>query len=89
MSDSDSADIKRKAGWAIRELDSFYAPVTIDVRAETVYGATIKFFELLNRMIPEDIEKRRLKASFFKAISVGDFKKFQRALRRYDKQKQG
>lgn len=87
MSEADS-EIKRKVGWAIRELNSFYDPVTIDVRAENAYGVAVKFFDLLKTTIGEEVEQKRLMAAFFKAVRDSDFKKFRRAFRRYDKNKE-
>jgi hypothetical protein len=85
---SEADDIKRKVGWAIRELTSFYEPVTMDVRAENAFGVAVKFFDLIKTVIPEEIDQKRLMASWFKAVRDSDFKKFRRALRRYDKTKQ-
>lgn len=84
MSDND-AEIKRKVGWAIRELNSFYEPVTLDVRAENAFGVAVRFFDLIQQMIPEEIERKKLMASWFKAVRDCDFKKFRRTLRRYDR----
>jgi len=81
----DPSEIKRKVGWAIRELNSFYEPVTLDVRAENAFGVAARFFDLIKQMIPEEIEQKRLMASWVKAVRDSDFKKFRRALRRYDK----
>jgi hypothetical protein len=80
-------DVKRKVGWALRELNSLYEPTTLDIRAENAFGVAVRFFDLIVRMIPEDIEGKRLMAAWFKAVRDSDFKKFQRALKRYDRQK--
>lgn len=84
---NDLDDKRRKVGWAIRELNSLYEPVTLDVRAENAYGVAVRLFELITRMIPEEDERKRLMASFFKAVKDSDFRKFRRTLRRYDKNK--
>lgn len=80
-------DVKRKVGWAIRELDSLYEPTTLDIRAENAFGVAVRFFELISRMIPEELEHKRLMAAWFKSVKDSDFRKFRRALRRYDRQK--
>jgi hypothetical protein len=86
---SETDDIKRKAGWAIRELNSFYEPVTLDVRAENAFGVAVKFFELIRTMVPEEIEQKKLMASWMKAVRDADYKKFRRTLRRYHRTKEG
>lgn len=86
MSDTDP-EIKRKVGWALRELTSLYSPVTMDVRAENAFGVAVRFFDLIQQMVPEDIDQKRLMAAWFKAVRDSDFKKFRRALRRYDRTK--
>jgi hypothetical protein len=80
-------DVKRKVGWALKELNSLYEPTTLDIRAENAFGVAIRFFELILRMIPEDVERRRLMAAWFKSVRDADFRKFRRALKRYDRQK--
>lgn len=82
-------DVKRKVGWVFRELASLYEPTTIDIRAENAFGVTVKFFELIMKMIPEEIEQKRLMAAWMKSVRDSDFRKFRRALRRYDRQKKG
>lgn len=84
---SETSEIKRKVGWSIRELNSLYEPVTLDVRAENAFGVAAKFFELINQMIPEEIERKKLMASFFKSVRDSDFRKFRRVLKRYDRNK--
>ena len=80
-------EIKQKVGWALRELNSLYEPTTIDVRAENSFGVAVRFFDLITRMVPEEIEGKRLMAAWFKSVRDNDFRKFRRALRRYDRQK--
>ncbi len=84
---SDDESVKRKVGWALQELNSLYEPTTLDIRAENAFGVAVRFFELIVRMIPEEIERKRLMASFFKSVRDSDFRKFHRTLRRYDRQK--
>jgi hypothetical protein len=84
---SDTTQIKRKVGWSIRELNSLYEPVTLDVRAENAFGVAVKFFELINQMIPEEIERKKLMSSFMKSVRDSDFRKFRRTLKRYDRNK--
>jgi hypothetical protein len=85
---TETDDIKRKVGWAIRELNSLYEPTTLDVRAENAFGVAVRFFDLINRMIPEEIERKRFMAAWVKSVRDSDFKKFRRILRRYDRNKQ-
>ena len=84
---TENDEIKHKVGWALRELNSLYEPTTLDVRAENAFGVAVKFFDLIAQMIPEEIERKRMMAQWFKAVRDSDFKKFRRALRRYDRQK--
>jgi hypothetical protein len=84
---SETEDKKRKVGWAIRELNSLYEPVTLDIRAENAYGVAVRLFDLITRMIPEDDDRKRLMAAFFKSVRDSDFRKFRRVLRRYDRVK--
>ncbi len=78
-------DVTRKVGWALRELNSLYEPTTLDIRAENAFGVAVKFFTLINNMIPEEIERKRLMLAWVKSIRDSDYKKFRRALRRYDR----
>ena len=80
-------DIKRKVGWALRELNSLYEPTTLDIRAENAFGVAVKFFALVNNMIPEELEQKRLMAAWMKSVKDSDFRKFRRVLKRYDRQK--
>lgn len=84
---SEAEDIKRKVGWALRELNALYEPVTLDVRAENAYGVAVKLFELIVQMIPEDEDRKRLMAAWFKSVRDSDFRKFRRVLKRYDRNK--
>jgi hypothetical protein len=84
---TESNDIKRKIGWALIELNSLYSPTTLDVRAENAFGVAVRLFELIERMIPDETEQKKLMASWFKSVRDDDFKKFRRTLRRYDKQR--
>jgi hypothetical protein len=79
--------VKRKVGWVLRELDSLYEKSTLDIRAENAFGVAVRFFNLIDKMIPEDIERKKLMASWMKSVRDNDFRKFRRTLRRYDKQK--
>lgn len=79
--------VKRKVGWALRELNSLYTPATIDVRAENAFGVAVRFFELITQMIPEPKEQQRLMLAWFKSVKDKDFRKFRRALRKYDRLK--
>lgn len=80
-------DVKRKVGWVFRELNSLYEPTTLDVRAENAFGVAANFFKLIEKMVPEELEQKRLMAAWMKSVRDNDFRKFRRALRRYDKQK--
>ena len=79
--------VKRKVGWALQELNSLYAPTTIDIRAENAFGVAVRFFELVMQMIPEPKERQRLMMAWFKSVKDHDFRKFRRALRKYDRLK--
>jgi hypothetical protein len=79
--------VKRKVGWALQELNSLYEPTTIDIRAENAFGVAVRFFELITRMVPEEIERKRLFSAWVKSVRDADFRKFRRTLRRYDRLK--
>lgn len=91
MSESNEyeADAKRKMGWFLTELDSVYSPVKLDVRADNAFGVAVKFFSLIEEMVSDPEDQRKLMSAWFKAVRDRDFKKFKRALRRYDRAQNG
>lgn len=69
------------------QLSSLYSPKTLDVRGENAWGVAVKFLELLQQQIEDEDERRKLMNAWMKAVKDKDYKKFQRALRRYNRKR--
>ena len=74
-------------GRTISLLDELktYSPLRMDIRAENAYAVAVKFFSMLETNIQDEEEFRRIMHAWFKAVRDKDFKKFQRAMRRYQR----
>lgn len=79
--------VKRKVGWVVRELNFLHTPTTIDIRAENAFGVAVRFFELIAEIVPDQKERQRLMLAWFKSVKDKDFRKFRRAMRKYDRLK--
>lgn len=71
------------------QLNKLYAPKRLEVRAENAWEVAVRFLNLLQEQIEEDEDRRKLMGAWMKAVKEKDFKKFARALRRYERQRQG
>lgn len=69
------------------ELNNMFSPKALDTRAENAWGVAVKFLTLLVEQIPEEIERKKLMSAWMKSVKENDYKKFRRALRRYEKQR--
>jgi len=67
------------------ELNSLYSPTALDARGENAWGVAVKFLTLLQEQIPEDDERRKLMNAWMKSIKENDYRKFKRALNRYER----
>ena len=79
----------RRLGGILQELDEMYSPRTLEDRASTSYGVSVKFFQLIESMIDTEEDQKRLMSAWFKSVRDKDFKKFTRALKRYDRVQNG
>jgi hypothetical protein len=66
-----------------------YSPITLEVRADNAFSVAVRVFELIEKMVPDDENQKRLMGAWFKSVRDRDFKKFKRALRRYDRIQNG
>ncbi len=62
-----------------------FSPATLEVRGENAWGAAVRFLTLLQEQVPEEDERKKLMNAWVKSIREKDFKKFKRALRRYER----
>ena len=78
----------RIPGRAISLLDELktFSSVRLDVRAENSWAVAVKFFNLLEAHIPDEDQRYKIMLAWFKAVKQNDFRKFQRAMRRYRSQ---
>jgi hypothetical protein len=70
------------------ELKATFSSNTVDVRGENAHAVAVKFLELLMSQIPEDEERRKLMSTWMRSVKDNDYKKFQRALRRYHRSRE-
>jgi hypothetical protein len=69
----------------LEELNSLYSPTAIDTRGENAWGVAVKFLTLLQEQIPEEAERRKLMNAWMKSVKENDYRKFKRALNRYER----
>lgn len=69
------------------ELKDQFSPHTVGVRGEEAHAHAVKFLEMLNTQIPEDDERKKLMATWMRSIKERDYKKFERALKRYHRRR--
>ncbi len=67
------------------ELNSLYSPTALDARGENAWGVAVKFLTLLQNQIHDDAERRKLMNAWMKSVKENDYRKFKRALNRYEK----
>lgn len=69
------------------ELNSLYSPTAINARGENAWCVAVKFLTLLQDQIDDDAERRKLMNAWMKSIKENDYRKFKRALSRYERQR--
>ncbi len=62
-----------------------FSPTTIDARGENAWGVAVKFLTLIQEQIPEEEERKKLMNTWVKSVRDKDYKKFRRALKRYER----
>ena len=75
---------KKRLGF-LEELNSLFSPTTVLARGENAWSVAVKFLTLIQDQVPEEEERRKLMNAWMKSIKDNDFKKFKRALNRYEK----
>jgi len=76
------------AGNIFDELKAQFSPHRVGVRGEEAHAHAVKFLELLTKQIPEEEERKKLMATWMRSIKERDYKKFQRALKRYHRRRE-
>lgn len=69
------------------ELQASFKPIDLEVRAENAWHVAVKFLTLLQEEIEDDDERRKLMATWMRAVKDKDYPKFKKALKRYNKKK--
>lgn len=70
------------------ELNTMFSPATLEVRGENAHGVAVRFLTLLTEQVPEEDERKKLMNAWVKSIRDNDFKKFKRALRKYQRHRE-
>lgn len=70
------------------ELSSMFSPATLEVRGENAWGVAVRFLTFLQEQVPEEDERKKLMNAWVKSIREKDYRKFKRALRRYQRQRE-
>lgn len=70
------------------EINSMFSAQNLSVRGENAWAVAVKFLTLLQEQIPEDEERKKLMSTWMRAVKDNDYKKFERALRRYHKRRE-
>ncbi len=58
------------------------------MRGENAHAVAVKFLSMLVEHIPEEDERKKLMATWMRSVRDNDYKKFQRALKRYHKRRE-
>jgi len=67
------------------ELNSMFSTQNVSVRGENAWAVAVKFLSLLQEQVPDEDEQKKLMFTWMRAVKDNDFKKFERALRRYQR----
>ncbi len=70
------------------ELKAQFSPHTVSVRGEEAHAHAVKFLEMLHKQIPEEDERKKLMATWMRGVKDRDYKKFDRALKRYNRRRE-
>jgi len=65
------------------QLKAQFSPHTVSVRGEEAHAHAVKFLEMLVAQVPEEDERKKLMATWMRSVKERDYKKFERALKRY------
>ena len=71
------------------ELNRLYSPRRLEGRAEDAWAGSVRVMDLIKEHIVGEEEQKRLMSAWFKAVRDNDFKKFSRALKKYEKLRKG
>lgn len=71
------------------EINSMFSAQNLSVRGENAWAVAVKFLTLLQQQVPEEEERKKLMSTWMRAVKDNDYKKFERALRRYHKRREG
>ena len=67
------------------ELNKMFSGPTLEARGENAWAVAVRFLTLLTEQVPDPEERKKLMNAWVKSIRDNDFKKFKRALRRYQR----
>ena len=70
------------------EINTMFSAPTLEARGENAHGVAVRFLTLLKEQVPEEDERKKLMNAWVKSIRDNDFRKFKRALRRYQRQRE-
>lgn len=70
------------------ELNGMFSAVSLEVRGENAWGVAVRFLSLLSEQVPEEEERKKLMNAWVKSIRDKDYRKFKRALRRYQRHRE-
>ena len=76
------------SGNIFEELKTTFSSQTLDVRGENAHAAAVRFLQMLQQQIPEEDECKKLMATWMRSVRDNDYRKFQRALKRYHKRRE-
>lgn len=71
-----------------QDFNRMFSTATLETRAENAFGVAVKFMSLLDGHVDDDDELKKLKSAWYKSVRDNDFKKFRRALNRYNRRDQ-
>jgi hypothetical protein len=71
------------------QIHTLFSEPTVDVRGENAWGVAVKFLRLLEQQIEEEEERKKLMGAWMRSVRDNDYKKFQRALKKYRRQRDG
>ena len=71
------------------EVNRLYSPRRLEGRAEDAWAGSVRVMDLIKEHIVGEEEQKRLMSAWFKAVRDNDFKKFSRALKKYEKLRKG
>ena len=70
------------------QLKEQFSPHTVGVRGEEAHAHAVKFLEMLAKQIPEEDERKKLMLTWMRSVKDRDYKKFERALKRYHRRRE-